>query len=72
MDIPITPEQWNQWNEFEYNVRPLIQNFFPELSDDHQEFLLNGITPQEWDQHIGDEPSETYADLFDWDDDKPF
>lgn len=29
--------------------RPLIQDAFPALSDDDREFILTGITPNEWD-----------------------
>lgn len=28
---------------------PLVQDFFPELSEDEREFMLTGILPSEWD-----------------------
>jgi hypothetical protein len=28
--------------------RPLIQEIFPELNDEEREFLMTGITPEEW------------------------
>lgn len=33
----------------------LIQDAFPELSDDEREFIMTGITPQEWDAEFKDE-----------------
>lgn len=32
------------------NPNPMIQNIFPELDDDDHEFILSGITPEEWDK----------------------
>ena len=31
----------------------LIQEAFPELSDDAREFIKTGITPEEWDKYMG-------------------
>jgi|TARA_R110000765_G_scaffold322798_1_gene414531 hypothetical protein len=28
--------------------RPLLKKYFPELSEEDREFLLTGITPEEW------------------------
>lgn len=44
MELDITPEQlarYEQGNE-------LIQNVFPHLSPEHREFIMTGITPEEW------------------------
>lgn len=44
IDLDITPEQlarYEQGNE-------LIQNVFPDLSPEHREFIMTGITPEEW------------------------
>ena len=44
MELDITPEQlarYEQGNE-------LIQNVFPDLSSEHREFIMTGITPEEW------------------------
>ena len=44
IDLDITPEQlarYEQGNE-------LIQNVFPNLSPEHREFIMTGITPEEW------------------------
>lgn len=49
-DLDITIEQYNRWN----NTRALIQDVFPHLSADDREFILSGITPDEWDAHFGE------------------
>lgn len=33
----------------------LIQDAFPELSDDAREFIKTGITPEEWDKYMGED-----------------
>lgn len=43
-DLPITQEQLDRWEEGE-----LIQDVFPSLSNDDREFIMTGITPDEWD-----------------------
>jgi hypothetical protein len=45
-DIPITREQLENWK----SSGQLIQKAFPYLSPDDREFLLTGITPDEWDE----------------------
>ena len=49
-DIAVTQAQLDAW-------RPgvLIQDAFPHLSDDDREFLMTGITPEEWDEHFSEE-----------------
>jgi len=49
IDIPITEEQLLQ---VETRDRP-IQEVVPHLSADHREFLMTGITPDEWDKTFG-------------------
>ena len=44
MDIDVTEEQIALW---ESGV--LIQNAMPNLSADEREFIMTGITPEEWD-----------------------
>lgn len=45
--IDITPDQLRRFNQPQ---RPHIQDLFPWLSADDREFLLTGITPEEWDE----------------------
>lgn len=42
--IPITGAQYEEWRI----KRPLIQDAFPHLSEDDREFILTGVTPEEW------------------------
>lgn len=53
LDIDITKEQLY---EIEYG-NELIQNVVPHLSGDDREFLLTGITPEEWNE-LHDEDEE--------------
>lgn len=44
MDIPLTEAEF-----LRIELRnELIQNIVPHLSADHREFLISGITPDEW------------------------
>lgn len=46
LDLDITQEAIDNWQ----NTSMLIQDAFPGLSADEREFLLTGITKQEWDE----------------------
>ena len=46
MDLDITSDQLERIN---LKIE-LIQNIVPHLSSDEREFLITGITPQEWDK----------------------
>lgn len=50
MEIPITNEDWEAYK----NSNKLIQDAFPDLSSDQREFLMTGITPEEWDAAFKD------------------
>jgi hypothetical protein len=51
MDIPnLTPELLKK---IEDPNRGLIQNVAPNLTPDEREFLMTGITPQEWEDTFG-------------------
>jgi hypothetical protein len=50
-DLPITQEQLERWLSGE-----LIQNVFSDLSDSDREFILTGITDDEWDELFGESP----------------
>lgn len=49
-DLAITQQQIDQWN-----AGGLIQNIMPELSCDDREFIMTGITTEEWNANMGDE-----------------
>ena len=48
-ELPVTSAELDIWMSGE-----LIQNVFPHLSADDREFLMTGITPEEWDTLHGD------------------
>ena len=50
MSLPITEEQYNAWEQ-----GTLVQNAMPHLSPDEREFIMTGITPEEWADNFGDE-----------------
>lgn len=50
MDINVTIEQFNAWN-----AGALVQKAMPNLTADEREFIMTGITPEEWDATFGDE-----------------
>jgi hypothetical protein len=50
MDIAVTAVQIASWQEGE-----LIQNAMPNLSADEREFIMTGITPDEWASVFGED-----------------
>jgi hypothetical protein len=48
MNLNINQEHLDRWN----NGMP-IQQAMPHLSADEREFLMTGITPEEWREHFG-------------------
>lgn len=49
-EIAVTEEQLSRWNDGE-----LIQNVVPHLSADDREFIMTGVTPEEWEETFGRE-----------------
>jgi hypothetical protein len=48
MDLPtVTQEQMDRFEHRRANGE-LIQNIFPDLSDEQREFILTGYTPDDW------------------------
>ena len=52
MDIPVDEVKLTTWFQKPYG---LVQDVFPELTADQREFLLTGITPEEWNMVFGEE-----------------
>jgi hypothetical protein len=50
MEIPVTEAQIEAWQNGE-----LIQNAMPNLTPDQREFLMTGVTPEEWEAEFGSE-----------------
>ena len=57
MDIDVTQEQLSAWES-----GTLIQNAMPHLSADEREFIMTGITPQEWEDAFGGSEDEDEDD----------
>lgn len=51
MNIDITVGQLTEWQ----NGEGLIQNIMPNISAAEREFIMNGITPEEWDAKFGED-----------------
>lgn len=54
LDLPVTAEQMAAFE----SGRMLIQDAFPHLSADDREFILTGITGEEWNDTFGDDEDE--------------
>ena len=50
MSLPITEEQYNAWEQ-----GTLVQVAMPHLTPDEREFVMTGITPEEWAETFGEE-----------------
>lgn len=48
-EIDVTQEQLERWANGE-----LIQNAMPHLSPDDREFIMTGVTAEEWNKCFGD------------------
>lgn len=49
-EIDVTQAQLNDWAS-----GTLIQDAMPHLSADDREFIMTGITPEEWNKHFNEE-----------------
>ena len=56
MLLPVTNEQIDRWQSGE-----LIQNVFPHQTPSEREFLISGVTPEEWDV-VNEDMEEVYGD----------
>ena len=50
MDLDITPKQYSAW----VHGAP-IQEAMPQLNADEREFIMTGITPEEWAETFNEE-----------------
>lgn len=53
-DLPVTEEQMKKF----LNKEDLVQNIFPHLSPSDREFIMTGITSEEWDEEFLREDEE--------------
>ena len=54
MDIDVTVEQIQNWQK----SGKLVQEVFPNLTAAEREFLMTGITPEEWDRLVASPEDE--------------
>lgn len=59
MDLPVTEDELAHWAS-----GALAQNVWPHLSPDQREFIMTGITPEEWDETFkeSDGPEDAFGD----------
>ncbi len=50
MDLPVTEEQLKRWESGE-----LAQLAFPQLNANQREFIMTGVTQEEWDEMFGED-----------------
>jgi len=59
IDLPITEEQIVRFESGE-----LIQRAFPQLTAEQREFILTGITPEEWKVAFPDEDEDEDVNIY--------
>ena len=52
MELDVTPAQMDRFDH-RIETGEMVQDIFPDLSAGEREFILNGITPTEWDTAFG-------------------
>jgi len=50
-DLPVTEQMLREW----MSGNAFIQDVMPELCPEDREFLISGVTPEEWDAVFGEE-----------------
>ncbi len=48
LEIPVTQEQLDAWQN-----GVLVQHAMPNLTADQREFVISGVTPEEWAEVLG-------------------
>lgn len=61
MDIPVNPDDYAAWQAGLSN----IQEIMPYLNDNDREFILSGITPDEWDSAFSEQLKDIITDQID-------
>jgi len=57
LDLPITEAQLAAWKS-----GTLCQDAFPQLSADDREFVMTGVTSDEWDREFGNDEDDQIHD----------
>jgi hypothetical protein len=56
LDLPVTQAQIDAWH-----LGATIQQAMPNLSDDQREFILTGITAEEWDATFPEDEEDEFG-----------
>lgn len=62
LDLDVTPEQMNRF-EHRYITGEYIQTIFPKLKGHEREFIMTGITKQEWDNMFPPEDEDVLDEI---------
>ena len=54
LEIDISEEQYQNWSS-----GALLQDCAPHLSADDREFIMTGVTPEEWGEAFGDDEDDS-------------
>lgn len=54
LEIPVTEEQLAKYE----SGMVLAQVAFPDLTPDQREFIMTGVTPEDWDEAFGDDEND--------------
>jgi hypothetical protein len=49
LDLEVSQAQLDRI-DVRYYTKELVQNIVPDLSAEHREFLMTGVTPEEWNE----------------------
>lgn len=61
LDIPVNPDDYAAWQAGHGS----IQDVMPYLNDDDREFILSGITSDEWDSAFSEQLEDIITDQID-------
>lgn len=61
LEIDCTEDQLKSWMIGE----DLIQNIMPNLTPNEREFIMTGVTEEEWESSFDDKPDDEYPDYID-------
>ena len=68
-EIDAGPFELHTWINADRVSRDPIHVAFPNLSAEDREFIMTGITPEEWEEVFGPDPSEESETCEDWEHD---
>lgn len=55
MELPVPQKRVEAWLGEVPATRPYVQTAFPDLTDEEREFLISGVTPEEWNELLLEE-----------------